>query len=664
MSKGFTSSYRIALLASLVLAMFAVLEARLVWLHLIDRDEFLRSVDEARRELIADYARRGDILDRNGALLATSRSIIVLGVDPQFVRSEDRAKWPQLAALIGVPLSDLERAYMTKTRPVDPKGQAKATAASGAMVITLNTSLPVPAAPEATLTPAPLIASDADAEPKDDTVLDDPDGSGNRPIRWAKLSDQVPESTYTQVSKLGIRGVYGSRVYRRDYPHNEMAAHIIGYVDRKERPVAGMEHYADFYLRGENGWLESEKDGKSRELAQFRTREVPAIDGFSVKLSIDAMVQHIVEDELAKVAQQYDPQKATIIVSDPQTGFILALANYPSFDLNTFNKLPRDEQGRMRNIAVADEYEPGSVFKIVAVSAGLNESLVSTRTEFDCTLEKIDYNGITRSLPRDDDRYDHLLTVAEIIAHSSNKGAAQIAMRLGDRRFYNYARAFGFGQRTGFPVGGEVPGNLKAPEKWDSMTITRMPMGQSVTATALQMQQAMGVIASGGMLLKPQVIREISDSQGELVYKFGRIEVRRVLSEQTARTMAHLLAAVASSEGTAPEAAIPGFEVAGKTGTAQKLLPVTLPSGATVLRYSDRHDVASFVGFFPASNPQVSIAVIIDDADARCPGGKAWGHTVAAPVFKRLAERLIPYLGTRPNIDNEARQAFAMGGVR
>jgi cell division protein FtsI (penicillin-binding protein 3) len=655
MSKGFTTSYRIALLATAVIAMFAGLEARLVWLHVVDRDDLLRSVDEARRQLIVDNARRGDIMDRNGALLATSRSIIVLGVDPQFVRNEDRAKLSQLAALIGVNLSDVERAYMTKTRPAADKAEAQAGAPADAMVITL--SAPATA-------PGPATAHDIDVATKDETVLDDPDRDGNRPIRWAKLSDQVPESVYAQVLKLGIRGVYGSRVYRRDYPHNEMAAHIIGYVDRQERPVAGMEHYADFYLRGENGWLESEKDGKSRELAQFRTREVPAVDGFNVSLSIDATVQRIVEDELAKIAAQYDPEKATIIVSDPQTGFVLALANYPSFDLNTFNKLPRDEQGRMRNIAVADEYEPGSVFKIVAVSGALNDGLVTTRSEFDCTLEKIDYNGITRGLPRDDDRYNHPLSVAEIIEHSSNKGAAQIAMRLGDRRFYEYARAFGFGQRTGFPVGGEVPGNLKAPEKWDSMTITRMPMGQSVTATALQMQQAMGVIASGGLLLKPQIIREIRDSHGELVYRFGKIEERRVISEQTARTMARLLTGVASSQGTAPEAAIPGFEVAGKTGTAQKLMPVTLPSGATVMRYADRHDVASFVGFFPASNPQVSIAVIIDDADARCPGGKAWGHTVAAPVFKRLGERLIPYLGTRPKIDNDARPAFAMGGIQ
>ena len=516
MSKGFTSSYRIALLASLVLSMFAGLEARLVWLHVIDRDELLRSVDEARRQLIVDNARRGDILDSHGALLATSRSIIVLGVDPQFIRNEDRSKFPQLASLIGIPVSEVERICMTKTRPASNKAEVKVEAPSREAVITLNN----PEAPSGA-----AAAADPETVKSDDTQLDEPDTEGNRPIRWAKLSDQITESVYALVTKLGVRGVYGSRVYRRDYPHNEMAAHIIGYVDREEHPVAGMEHYADFYLKGENGWLESEKDGKSHELAQFRTREVPAIDGFNVSLSIDATVQHIAEDELAKIAEQYQPQKATIIVSDPQTGFILALANYPSFDLNTFNKLPHDEQGRMRNIAVADEYEPGSVFKIVAASGALNDGLVTPHTEFDCSLEKIDYNGLTRNLPRENvgDHFDHPLSVAEIIAKSSKEGAAQLAMRLGDRRFYDYARSFGFGQRTGFPVGGEITGNLKAPEKWDSMTITRMPMGQSVTATPLQMQQAMRVIASGGLRLKPQIIRQIRDSHGELVYSFGRM---------------------------------------------------------------------------------------------------------------------------------------------
>ena len=222
---------------------------------------------------------------------------------------------------MGMPLADLERTLTTKTRPATAAG-VKAPGAEKSMVITLSP----PAAPA---DQAAAAADDAPAAKADDTQLDDPDPDGNRPIRWAKLSDQVPESVYKDIEGLGIRGVYGSRVYRRDYPHNEMAAHVIGYVDREERPIAGMEHYADFYLRGENGWLESEKDGKSHELAQFRTREVPPSDGFSVSLTIDATIQRMVEDELKAIAEKYAPEKATIIVSDPRTGFILALGELP-----------------------------------------------------------------------------------------------------------------------------------------------------------------------------------------------------------------------------------------------------------------------------------------------------------------------------------------------
>jgi cell division protein FtsI (penicillin-binding protein 3) len=664
MSKGFTSTYRIALLAGLILAMFAGLEVRLIWLQVIDRDELLRSVDEARRQLIVDNARRGDIVDAKGALLATSRSVIVLGVDPQSVRPEDRAKLPQLAALTGVPLPEIERVFATKVRAAASAAGSRARGPSSVTVINFGP----PAAAVAEAPGDPLMPT------KDDTELDEADKEGNRPIRWAKLCDQVSESLYLQIEKLGVRGVYGTRVYRRDYPHNEMAAHIIGFVDREERPVTGIEYFADFYLRGENGWLESERDGRSRELAQFRTREAPASDGFNVALSIDATIQRMAEDELGLIAARFEPEKATIIVSDPQTGAVLALANYPSFDPNGYNKLSKADQTRMRNIAVADEYEPGSVFKIVAVAGALNDGLVTPGSQFDCSLEKIDYDGITRSLPREDvsEHFDHPLTVAEIVQHSSNKGAAQLAMALGDRRFYEYARRFGFGQRTGFPVGAEVPGKLKAPEAWDSMTITRMPIGQSVTATALQMQQAMGVIANGGTLLKPQIIRQIRDPhdpKGEPLFpNFGPVEVRRVITEQTAQTMARLLMAVASKGGTAPEAEVPGFDVAGKTGTAQKLLPFFLASGEKVMRYSVTHHVGSFVGFFPATarpgDRQLAIAVIVDDADAHCPGGTAYGHIVAAPAFRHLAERLIPYCNIRPRIDNDGPRALALGGAR
>ena len=421
-------------------------------------------------------------------------------------------------------------------------------------------------------------------------------------------------------------------------------------------PVAGIEHYADFFLRGRDGWREGERDGKGREAAQFRSREVPPADGFSVKLSIDSTVQHIVEEELAYLAQKYQPEKATIIVSDPRTGFILALGNYPSFDLNEYNKVPKDEQGAMRNIAVADMYEPGSCFKIVAASGGLEEGLITPSTLFDCSQDHVDYRGKPRSMPKEDHRFadPQHVPLTQVISFSSNRGAGLIAMRLGEEKFYDYARAFGFGQITGFPIGGEIGGSMASPAKWDGLTITRMPMGHSIAATPMQMQMAMSVIASGGFLFRPQIIREIRDSAGEVVYRYDAVVKRRVIGDQTAHTMARLLMGVATTQGTAPEAAIPNYEVAGKTGTTQKII-----NG----RYSERHHVASFIGFFPASRPQVAISVIVDDADAHATGGIAYGKGVAAPSFKHIGEQLIQYLDIKPVYSTTDSANLVMGGV-
>ncbi len=646
MSKGFASSYRIVLLAIGIVGCFGALGVRLVFLHVIDREALVSSIEKARRQIIPEMARRGDILDARGNILATSRSLIVLGVDPQSLRPEDEGKWPELAELIGMPLGELARVFTTKTRPVRasdaaPEGTARA---SAKFAIFDPAGVGVAAA----------AGADAVDEPADDTQVEERVAeNGERPIRWAKLREEVSESTYAKILALGVKGVYGNRVYRRAYPHKTLAAHIVGYVNKVGQPAAGIESYADFYLHGRDGWREGERDGKGREVAQFRTREVPASDGFSVVLSIDTAVQHMVEAELDYIAKTYRPEKATIIVSDPQTGFILALGNYPSFDLNQYNKISKSEQHVMRNVAITDFYEPGSAFKIVAASAALNERLVSPTSRFDCSLTSIDYRGRTRRLPGEDHHFREPLTVAQIIAKSSNRGAAQLAMLLGDEKFYDYARAFGFGQLSGFPVGGESPGMLAPPNKWDGLTITRMPMGHSVAATPLQMHMAMGVVASGGLLLRPQVIKQIRDASGEVVYRYGPISKQRVISEQTARVMSQLLQTVATTDGTAKAAFISHYEVAGKTGTTQKIIDG---------RYSSQHHVASFVGFFPASRPQVAISVIVDDAEALT-GPYAAGGSVAAPSFKRIGEQLIQYLDIKP-VYSAAGSNIVMGGVR
>ncbi len=664
MSKGFASTYRIFVLATGLLGVFGLLGARLVWLHVIDRDSLLRNIVKIRRQIIVEKARRGDILDAHGAILATSHSLLVVGVDRSALRkpddklcAKDEQKWPQLAALLGLPLSQLKKIFTTRFR--EPAAATTATAAS-------PTAAPAGLVFNFDLTPAKSAATDAATDDGDDVELDPAaDAAGRHEIRWAKLAEDISESAAVEIEKLGIQGITRDRVYRRSYPHHQLASHLLGYLNRDEQPVAGLERYADFYLQGQDGWREGERDGRSRELAQFRTREVPRADGYSVKLSIDTNVQDIIEQELAHIAATYQPLKATIIVSRPDDGFVLGLANYPSYDPNEYNKIPKQEQERMKNVAVADVYDPGSVFKIVAASAALEENLVTRATRFNCMLEKISYKGRELKLPGEDHHFDHDLSVAEIIAHSSNRGAAQLAMLLGEERFDRYARSFGFGRTLGFPVGGEVPGIFHPVKDWNPIDITRLPMGQSVSVTVLQMHQAMSAIASGGVLLRPQLIREIRDASNEPVYRYSRVELGRVVSTRTASTMAQLLMGVATKDGTAPEAAITGYEVAGKTGTTQKLEEEMQPSGKTKLVYSHKHHVASFVGFFPASRPQVVISVIIDDADAHAPNGVAYGAKVAAPSFKHIGEQLIPLLNIQAGRPAIATNLVAFeGGLR
>ncbi|MBL9186112.1 MAG: penicillin-binding protein 2 [Opitutaceae bacterium] len=633
MSKGFASNYRIVLLATVCFGCFAAVAARLVWLQIVEREKLVATIAKTRQSAtpIPEIARRGDILDARGGVLATSSPRLAVGLDPWALLKRDEPKWPQLAALLKITEADIAAAARRRFRDEPKVTRApvvKTDSATGRLIINLT---------------PPVVAEDDD----DDDSTDTPEESGRKQVRWVVLAKDVSEQTYADIVKLGLKGVRGERAYRRVYPNNQLAAHLLGYVNRQQDAAAGVEAQYDFYLRGQQGWRVSERDGRGGELPQFLTRRVAPAHGYHVQLSIDLIVQDIVEQELAHIGEKFRPAKASIIVSDPQTGFILGLGNYPTFDLNAYNKVPAEEMARMKNVAVADTYEPGSVFKIVPAAAALEERLVTAGRVFDCTVERIVNRGTNVSMPAEDHRMGDL-TVAEIISRSSNKGAAQLGLLVGEEKLHDYARAFGFGRKLGFPVGGEVAGTLHHWKKWYPIDITRITMGHSVASTVLQMHQAMSVIAADGVLLRPQLVRQIRDSSNDVVLRYDRTEIGRAVSPDTARIVAEMLVGVTRKGdglkpgGTAPEAAIEGFDVAGKTGTSQKLI-----DGA----YSKKHHVASFVGFFPAGRPQVVISVVVDDADHMAPGGVAYGAKVAAPSFKRIAERLIPIL----NIQSASR---------
>lgn len=637
-ARGFAHTFRLYLVSGLVVASLGVVGHRLVRLQVVEREHYLAQLEETRNRVVSEPARRGDILDTRGDLLATSKTEITLAVDPwalpEKVRAlrfparmarfeaEQRERRAELAAILGMDAASLEAFFVPAVReggvvraatPEELERESAADAESA------ETSLSGQDLPGIVPAPAARLAR----------------------VRFVKVREGVSEEDFARISGLRIAGLTHERKYRRVYPHRDLAAHVIGFVNKEDAPSGGVEAFADAYLKGLAGWREIERDGKRVELAQYRQREVPASDGWGVVLSIDSAVQHIVEREMRALVAKFKPEKATIIVSDAQTGFLLALANHPTFDLNEFGDTPLDKQ---RNIAAADLVEPGSTFKIVATAGALNEGLVNPGTKFDCTLDSILYNGKPRRFMRDDHRYDHPLTVAEVIAKSSNVGTAQIGMLLGDRKLYDYARAFGFGERSGYPLGREEPGLLADPAKWSGIDITRIPAGYSIAATPLQVHYGMGVVAGGGQLFRPQVIRQIIAPSGEIIYNFRPAVRRTVLAPATAETMARMLQKVASPDGTAKGAAIPGFEVAGKTGTAQKLMKDPV-SGKNY--YSSRNHVGSFVGFFPASRPRVVITVIVDDG--RPPsGGTGYGSVVAAPSFKVVAEQLIQYLDIKP----------------
>lgn len=580
MSKAFVSSARASLVSCAVAFAFCVLLGRLFYLHVWEHEELLEHVTSNRKMVNVVEARRGNVVDARGNLLATTRAAYNLGVDPQAFREQDREKLPELARILGQALEELEAAIDTKVR----KGSEHAQEV--------------------------------------------------RLIRWAILAKGLDESTYDAVKELGIKGIYGNRKFSRSYPSGQLAAHVLGYVNQEETPVTGVERFFDYYLRGQDGWRETERDGKRRELAQFREREVNPTDGLNLELTIDQMVQYIVEKEIDQIAQKYNPKGISVIVSEPATGAILALANYPTYDPNEFYNTQKYPISNQRNRALTDVFEPGSTFKIVPAAAALNEGIVRPSDTFQTGVALASYKGRTVKLPGDHHTYDSL-SMHDIVVKSSNRGAAQLGMMLGENRLHDYAAAFGFGEATGCDLGGEVSGTLHSVRNWDGLTITRLPMGHAVSATPMQVHSAMSVIANKGILMEPLLTQRVFDASGEDVIVFSPKAKRRVVSTEVAETMSAMLADVVGKEGTARRAAIENYNVAGKTGTTQKIV-----NG----QYSRSHHVASFSGFFPANNPALVITVVVDDPEL---SGVGYGGTVSAPAFRNIAEACIAYLGIR-----------------
>lgn len=454
----------------------------------------------------------------------------------------------------------------------------------------------------------------------------------DRPFVWVER--KIDPDRAEAVSKLDLPGVGLVPEGKRYYPKKTTAAHLVGFVGVDNRGLEGVELQYDHLLTGgPRSFLSSRVDALRRVV--FREAEAsPTVS--DLYLTVDEVIQHVAERKLEEAVRRSEARAGTVVVMDPRTGEILALANTPSYNPNAYGRFPPASR---RNRALTDPYEPGSAFKTVLAAAALEEGVVKPADLFygeDGTIE------VAGAKIRDHKRHGWM-TFRDVVAYSSNVGAIKVGMKVGKARFYNYITSFGFGVPTGVDLPGESRGVIRRPPQWSGLSLGALSIGHEISTTPIQLITAMSAVANGGHLVRPYVLRAVRHPDGG-VEEIRPFPIRRVISPETAQTLTSIFTEVVA-RGTGRAAALPGYPVAGKTGTAQKLDRQT---GT----YSSTKVVASFVGYVPAENPRLAILVLIDE-----PGGIAWGGTVAAPVFREVAQEALSYLEIPPVAPRDGRVA-------
>lgn len=438
------------------------------------------------------------------------------------------------------------------------------------------------------------------------------------------IQRKVPQETYQALKDLKLPGIGFIKESKRFYPNQSLASHLIGFAGLDNNGLDGLERDYDKYLKGQPGHAIILRDARSREL-MFDKGYTPAVDGFNVVLTIDETIQYIAERSLDRMYKKYNCKGASIIVMDPRTGEILAFANRPTYNLEeASHSTPESRTDR----AIVFTYEPGSVFKIVTASAALQENVIHESDMINC--EHGSYKVANHIL------HDHeplgTISFKQVIEQSSNIGTTKVAQRLGAKRFYTYAHRFRFGMKTGIDLPGEASGILKPVNRWSKTSIGAIPIGQEVTVTPIQLMGAIAAIANNGVYMRPYVVKYVKDNQGQIILQHTPQILDKVITLKTDQRIKAILKGVVE-EGTGTKAAIPGVTVAGKTGTAQKVV-----SGI----YSHSHFYATFVGFAPVDHPRLAAVVVFDD-----PHPAYYGGTVACPVFAEVVGDALKYLNTQ-----------------
>jgi cell division protein FtsI/penicillin-binding protein 2 len=602
---------RAVLLLIFLGAAFAGLGYRLVDLQILRHDELSAKAERNTQREFLQVPRRGDILDANGNILATSVPVKTICADPSLIGGQSAAVVEVLAEFLKLDKSALAQRLVPRVLVATNSAGETVTNLSHYVRLAKNV-------PDATW--RQLYAA------------------------MTNLTFGVNEKSLSRTNReffhnLRLHAIYAEPDQLRVYPNGSLAGQVIGFPAVEETNVDGhfiskivgrdgVELRMQKQLSGVAGWRVTEMDKAQRELVALRDEDVHACDGLDVVLTIDSAVQHIVETALADAMQTHTPKSITGIVMRPRTGEILAMASLPNYDPNQ----PNTVSTNARNRVITDVIEPGSTFKIVVVSGALDKKVVTLNDQFFCENGHFAYAGHVL--------HDHeslgIETVKSIITKSSNIGAAKIAIeRLGAQNLYDYAWNYGFGRKTGILLPGEVGGILYPVKDWSKVSIAQIPMGHGVAVTRLQMLDAMAAIANGGWLMQPMIVSRLQTHDGSVVQRYVPQRARQIIGEAADKEMIEALKTVPTKDGTAPDAAMKNYVVAGKTGTAQKVEDKVYAPG----KY-----VSSFIGFFPADNPELCISVVMDEPKEGYYGGKVCG-----PVFREIAERCASLLNIPPD---------------
>jgi len=603
---------RVLTLLGLLGLAFAGLGYRLVDLQVRRHDELAGKAQLNTQREFWQAPRRGDILDVRGNLLATSIFVKTVCADPVLIGNQQAVVARALAPLLQMSEGDLYQRLLPRL----VKNQKGETVTNRYVVLQHKVA--------------------------DETWQ-------KIQLTMTNLSFGVDEKKLSRAGRAFFRDLRQSAIFTdpvddqlRVYPNGSLAAHALGFTGTE----AGSNHVSQIVgrdgvelvlnsaLSGVAGWRVTQTDRQKRELVSLRDEDVQARDGLNVVLTIDAAIQHIVETSLADALQKHTPVSITAVVMRPRTGEILAMATLPNYDPNLPNTINTNTEP---NRVISDVMEPGSTFKTIVISGALNEYVVTLNDVVFCENGVFHYGGIT--LHDSEGHHFGNLTVLQVLEKSSNIGASKIGIQLQPTRLYDYMKDFGLGALTGITLPHEASAKhfVRPADEWGKYSIVQIPMGQGVAVTRLQMAMAVGALANGGVLMRPMLVKRLQDRDGKIVQQYEPQSVRRVVTEATAKEMVEALKTVVSDEGTAPLARLADYVVAGKTGTAQKVV-----NGA----YSSDKFVISFIGFFPADDPQVCISIVMDSPKE---GGRAFGGALCGPVFKDIAERCASYLNIPPD---------------